>query len=167
MSDNRNMILAIALSALVLFGWSFLSDRFFPTANPPSTKMVDGKQVPLPKPLADPAADAPSAIRDRRQVLAETPRVRIESPSLRGSVNLRGAKIDDLVLTRHRENIADNSPPIRLFSPSGAPDAYYAGFGWTGEGLTLPGPDTQWTATGNRLAPGSPVTLSWNNGQGQ
>ena len=167
MSDNRNMILAIALSALVLFGWSFISDRFFPTANPPSTKVVDGKQVALPKPLADPAADAPSAIRDRRQVLAETPRVRIESPSLRGSVNLRGAKIDDLVLTGHRENIADNSPPIRLFSPSGAPDAYYAGFGWTGEGLTLPGADTQWTASGNRLAPGRPVTLSWNNGRGQ
>ncbi|MDP9415383.1 MAG: membrane protein insertase YidC, partial [Pseudomonadota bacterium] len=76
MNDSRNMILAIVLSALVLFGWSFISERYFPTANQPSTKIVDGKSVPLPKPQADPTADSPAAIRDRRIVLAETPRVR-------------------------------------------------------------------------------------------
>ena len=167
MSDNRNMILAIVLSALVLLGWSFLSERFIPTANPPSTKVVDGKQVPLPKPLADPAADSPAAIRDRRVVLAETPRLRIETPLLRGSINLRGARIDDLLLLKHREGLAKSSPPIRLFSPSGARDAYFASFGWTGEGVLLPATDTVWTASGTRLAPGQSVTLSWNNGRGQ
>jgi YidC/Oxa1 family membrane protein insertase len=166
-SDNRNMILAIVLSALVLLGWSFLSERFIPTANPPSTKVVNGKQVPLPKPHADPAADSPAAIRDRRIVLAETPRLRIETPLLRGSINLRGARIDDLLLLKHREGLAKNSPPIRLFSPSGAHDAYFASFGWTGDGVALPATDTMWTASGTRLAPGQPVTLSWNNGRGQ
>ncbi|HLL59201.1 MAG TPA: membrane protein insertase YidC [Allosphingosinicella sp.] len=167
MSDNRNMILAIVLSALVLFGWSFISERYFPTASEPSTKIVDGKQVPLPKPQADPTADVPAAIRDRRQVLAETPRLRIKTPLLQGSVNLRGARIDDLVLLRHRQDLAKNSPPIRLLSPGGAAQSYFASFGWTGEGIALPGPDTVWTASGNLLAPGSPVTLSWNNGNGQ
>ena len=167
MNDNRNMLLAIVLSALVLFGWSFLSDRFFPTANPPATKVVEGKQVALPKPLADPGADSPAAIRDRGVVLAETPRVRIATPRLSGSINLAGARIDDLVLTRHREGLAKDSPPIRLLSPSGAAGAYFASFGWSGEGLPLPGPTTVWTASGSRLAPGSPVTLSWNNGAGQ
>jgi len=166
-SDNRNMILAIVLSAIVLFGWSFISDRYFPTASEPSTKIVDGKQVPLPKPQADPTADAPAAIRDRRQVLAETPRLRIKTPLLQGTINLRGARIDDLVLLRHREGLAKNSPPVRLLSPGGAPQSYFASFGWTGEGIALPGPDTVWTASGNRLAPDSPVTLSWNNGSGQ
>ncbi len=167
MNDSRNMILAIVLSALVLFGWSFISERYFPTANQPSTKIVDGKSVPLPKPEADPTADSPAAIRDRRIVLAETPRVRIDTPLLQGSVNLKGARVDDLVLKKHRESIAKNSPPIRLLSPGGAPEAYFASFGWTGEGVLLPGPDTVWRPSGNRLAPGSPVTLSWNNGQGQ
>ncbi|HEV2748523.1 MAG TPA: membrane protein insertase YidC [Allosphingosinicella sp.] len=167
MSDHRNMILAIVLSAIVLFGWSFISERWLPTAGEPSTKIVEGKQVPLPLPQADPDADAPKAIRDRRQVLAETPRVRIDTASLQGSLNLQGAKIDDLVLTRHRQNIQRSSPPVRLFSPSGAPDAYFASFGWTGQGLSLPGPDTRWTASGNRLAPGNPVTLSWSNPTGQ
>ena len=165
MDNQRNMILAIVLSALVLFGWSALSDRFFPTANPPSTKVVDGRQVALPKPEASP--DPVSAIRDRAVVLGESPRLRIDTPRLQGSINLKGARIDDLVLPTYRETIKKDSPPIRLLSPAGTKDAYFAGFGWSGEGLILPGPDTVWTASAPLLAPGKPVTLSWENGESQ
>ncbi len=167
MNDSKNVILAIVLSLLVLVGWGFISERYFPTANPPSTTFVNGKQVPLPKPEADPTADGPRAIRSRQQVIGETPRVRIQSPRLAGSVNLRGARIDDLVLTQHMQNISQNSPPVRLFSPAGAPQPYFGSFGWTGEGVAVPGPDTVWRASGDVLAPGRPVTLSWDNGQGQ
>ncbi|HWH22745.1 MAG TPA: membrane protein insertase YidC, partial [Allosphingosinicella sp.] len=167
MNDSRNMILAIVLSALVLFGWSFIAERYFPTANEPSTKVVDGKQVPVAKPQADPAADAPQALRQREQVIAETPRVAIKTPRVQGTINLKGARIDDLVLTTHRESLGKDSPPIRLLSPGGAPGAYFASFGWTGQGMQLPGPDTVWKASGNQLTPQSPVTLSWTNGQGQ
>jgi YidC/Oxa1 family membrane protein insertase len=161
------MILAVVLSALVLFGWGFMADRWFPPAAAPSTKSVDGKQVALPKPQADPAADSPTAMRDRQVVLAETPRLAIATPRLQGSVNLKGARIDDLVLTTHRESLSLNSPPIRLLSPGGARDAYFASFGWSGDGVSVPGPDTVWQASGNRLAPGAPVRLSWDNGGGQ
>ena len=161
------MILAVVLSALVLFGWTFISERWFPTANPPVTKVEDGKSVPLPKPQADPAADTPQALRDRRVVLGETPRVAIASPRLQGSINLKGARIDDLVLITHRESIQPNSPPIRLLSPAGTPGAYFASFGWAGDTGRVPGPDTVWTPSGDRLTPGSPVTLGWDNGQGQ
>ena len=167
MSEHRNMILAIVLSAIVLFGWSFVTERWFPVANEPSTKAVQGKQVAVPKPQEDPTADGPAAIKDRRQVLAETPRVAIDTPRLKGSLNLRGGQIDDLVLTNHRESLEPNSPPIRLLSPRGTRDAYFAGFGWTGEGVAVPGPHTVWTANGNRLTPGAPLRLSWDNGQGQ
>ncbi|PTQ08586.1 membrane protein insertase YidC [Sphingomonas oleivorans] len=164
MENQRNLILAIVLSALVLLGWTLLSDRFLPTANPPSTKVVDGKVVPLPQPEALPAAPT---IRDRAVVIADTPRVRIETPRLAGSINLKGARIDDLVLSTYKETIAKDSKPVRLLSPGGAPDAYFTGFGWTGDGVTLPGPDTVWQASGDVLAPGKPVTLNWANGRGQ
>jgi YidC/Oxa1 family membrane protein insertase len=161
------MILAIVLSMIVLFGWTYVAEQWFPTANPPATKTVDGKQVPLPQPQADPAADAPLAIRKRETVLAETPRVAISTPRLRGSINLRGARIDDLVLTTHTESMAKDSPPIRLLSPAGSPDAYFAAFGWSGEGIRLPDSTTVWTAAGTELAPGKPVSLTWDNGEGQ
>ena len=95
------MILAIVLSAIVLLGWGLVTEYFFPVANPPATKIEQGKQVALPQP--GPGSHAPAAIRDRRIVLTETPRVQIASSHLAGSINLAGARIDDLVLLRSRE----------------------------------------------------------------
>jgi YidC/Oxa1 family membrane protein insertase len=165
--NQRNMILAIVLSAIVLIGWSFASSHFFPTANPPATKIEGGKETVVANPAADPAADSPAAIRNRTIVLAETPRVIIKTPLLAGSLNLKGARIDDLVLTNYSETIKKDSPPIRLLSPGGAPDAYFAGFGWSGDGVDLPGPTTVWTASGKELTPAAPVTLNWTNATGQ
>jgi YidC/Oxa1 family membrane protein insertase len=167
-NENKNMLLAIVLSAIVLLGWGFVSETWFPTANPPATRIEKGREVPVAQPHADPAADSPRAMRDRQVVLAETPRVRIETPRLSGSINLKGARIDDLLLVTERETIARNSPPIRLFSPAGARDSYFAEFGWTPqEGLRGPDANTVWQTSGQRLTPSTPVTLRWNTGQGQ
>lgn len=167
MNDNKNMILAVVLSAIVLFGWGFVSDRYFPTATPPAATAEKGRPAPAAQPRPDPAAEATRAIRDRRTVLAETPRVEIATPRLAGSINLKGARIDDLVLTTEREGIDRRSPPVRLFSPSGTPHAYFGSFGWTGQGLAVPDGNSVWQASGARLTPATPVTLSWNNGRGQ
>ena len=160
--DSRNLIVAVLLSALVLIGWTMLSQRLFP----PSTKVVAGRQIALPNAQA-PAPSGAVTVRDRAIVLRESPRVPIATPRLAGSIDLRGARIDDLVLVTERETIAKDSPPIRLLSPSGAADSYFAGWGWSGEGLALPGPDTVWAASGGTLVPGRPVTLHWDNGHGQ
>jgi YidC/Oxa1 family membrane protein insertase len=160
------MITALVLSALVLLGWALLSDKFFPTANKPATQIVNGKSVPVTPPAVA-ASNAPAQVRDRNVVLASSPRVKILTPKLAGSINLKGAQIDDLTLTTQRETIAKDSPPVRLFSPEGTQNAYFARFRWTGSGVALPDDNTMWTATGDVLAPGKPVTLTWMNGQGQ
>jgi YidC/Oxa1 family membrane protein insertase len=166
-NDNRNMLLAIVLSALVLIGWSFLSDQFFPTAGPQTQQVEDGKVKPAPAPQAAPAADSSQAVRPRDQVLAQSPRIRIETPRLEGSINLKGAQFDDLVLVRERETIGKNSPPVRLLSPTGARDSYVAQFGWAGQGVAAPDANSVWTASAPVLEPGRPVTLSWSNETGQ
>lgn len=163
--DSRNFVLFALFAALILFGWPVVTQRFFPTANPPVTKVEDGKINPLPQPGADPTADSPAALRNRQTVLGDTPRVRIQTPTLQGSINLKGARIDDLVLTRYKETVAKNSPPIRLLSPAGAPGAYFAGFGW--RGVDAPPADTVWQASAPVLAPGRPVTLTAANAAGQ
>jgi len=164
--DKQNFVLFAVIAALILFGWPLIQNKFFPS-NPPATKIVDGKQVPVPNPAADPTADGPAATRDRRVVLAESPRVRIETPRLRGSINLKGARIDDLVLIDYKETVAKNSPPIRLLSPAGAPDAYFAGFGWRTDGLQPPAADAVWTASAPVLSPGKPVNLDATGPGGQ
>jgi YidC/Oxa1 family membrane protein insertase len=161
------MLLAIVLSALVLIGWSLLSDKIFPTAAPQTQHVENGKVKPVPQPQADPTADAPRVIRNREAVLAESPRVQVETPNLEGSINLKGARIDDLVLVDHGESIAKDTKPVRLLSPAGAPQAYFAQFGWTGQGIATPDANSVWTASAPVLAPGKPVTLSWTNPAGQ
>ncbi len=166
--DQKNFILFAVFAALILFGWPAIMSRFFPQPAP-ATKIEAGKSVAVPNPSDQPTAVAPSAVRDRDVVLAETRalRVPIDTPKLKGSINLKGAQIDDLVFTQYRETVAKNSPPVRLLSPAGAPEAYFAGFGWQDGGLKPPSTDTVWHATGTMLAPGKPVTLDADNGQGQ
>src|SRR3954453_8979192 len=154
------MIFAVGLSALVLLGWSWAANKYFPTAHPPSAKVENGKQTPLPQPEAQPTATSPKALQSRATALGANPRVRILTPSLQGSINLKGAQIDDLTLLRQRETIAKDSPPVRLLSPLGAPGAYIASFGWTGQANPVPTLDTLWTADKTSLSPGHPVTLS-------
>ncbi|HEU4696827.1 MAG TPA: membrane protein insertase YidC [Sphingomicrobium sp.] len=162
MNDSKNLILAVVLSALVLLGWTWAANTFFPTANPPSTKVVNGKQQPIPQPQAQPqpAPSTPKTLQSRQQVLASTPRVQIHTPSLEGSINLKGAQIDDLQLVRQKQTIAKDSPPVRLLSPIGAPGAYMASFGWTAQGAAAPDLNTVWTADHSTLTPGHPVTLT-------
>ena len=164
MNDNRNMILAIVLSALVLLGWSLLAERWFPTAAPQTQRVENGKVKPLPQPASSPAA--PHALRARPVVIAATPRVRFQTDSLSGSINLKGARIDDVVMLKHRLTVDPKSPPVPLLSPQGARAASFVGFGWNGDGVAVPGPDTVWQASSQRLAPGQPVLLSWTNPAG-
>ena len=171
MNENRNMILAIVLSAVVLLGWTMLSEKFFPTTPPAQTQKVE-KAAPqaAPAPQASAIEAAPQTakkLQPRSEVLSAGPRVQIATPSLRGSINLTGARFDDLVLVKERQTIAEDSPPVRLLSPAGAPGAYFATFGWTGQGLQVPSPDTVWTTNSAALRPGNPVTLSWTNSTGQ
>ena len=164
MNDNRNMILAIVLSALVLIGWSLLAERWFPTAAPQTQRVEDGKVKPLPQPAGSPSA--PQALRARSVVIGSSPRVRFQTASLSGSINLKGARIDDVVMLRHRATVDRKSPPVPLLSPQGARAASFVGFGWSGDGVSLPGPDTVWQASSQVLEPGKPVRLNWTNPAG-
>src|SRR4029079_2466904 len=158
------MILAIVLSLLVLVGWSFVAERWFPTAHPQTQKVENGKVKPLAPPSTSPAA--PQALQPRSAVIASTPRVRFQNSSISGSINLKGARIDDLVMLKHRVTISPKSGPVPLLSPQGAKAASFVGFGWSGDGVAVPGPDTIWQANGSELAPGKPLALTWTNPAG-
>jgi len=160
-NDNKNLILAVVLSALVLLGWTWAANKYFPASNPQTTKVEAGKQKPLPQPSAEPApASSPRVLKSISAAIGSSPRVAIRTPSLQGSINLKGAQLDDLLLVNERQTLAKDSPPVRLLSPLGAPNAYIAEFGWTAQGAQVPGLDTVWTADNEQLVPGHPVTLS-------
>jgi YidC/Oxa1 family membrane protein insertase len=180
--DNRNLLIAIVLSVAVLLGWNVFFAPPTPqrtpattaqpsggTATPtnaPSPSQAGGPSVPVPGTLPAPGAAAPAAV-SREAALAASPRIAIDTPSIRGSINLRGGRIDDVALKNFRETVDPRSPNIVLFSPAGSQTPYYADFGWVGgQPGAQPGPDTVWTADNTTLTPSRPVTLTFDNGQG-
>lgn len=116
---------------------------------------------------AAPAA-AQSADLPRPAALAASPRAPIDTPSLSGSVSLRGARIDDLFLKDYRQRVEKTSPPVELLRPEGARYAWFADIGWTGQNLAgVPTPDTVWTlVSGDRLAPGQPLVMRHQGANG-
>ena len=180
--NNRNFILAIVLSMVVLFGWQF----YFVPETPPQEQQTQEQSeqgppsaggeaqqpssAPQPGASSAPQPEGSPTGQTREQALATSPRIKIDTPSVRGSIALKGARIDDLTLKDYRVTVDPNSEQVILLSPAGGPHAYYAERGFVGPGgsnLTLPSADTLWTTEGQgALTPNSPITLSYDNGEG-
>ena len=167
--NNKNFILAIVLSMAIIFGWQYfyakpLADKVQQEATPAQTTTTAATTAQVP------GAVQPAVAITREQALANSPRVKIETPELQGSINLAGAQLDDLHLVKYRETINSASPTIVLLSPAGTPNAFFAeqGFvGATGTTAKLPDAKTIWTAEPNAvLGVEKPVTLTWDNGAG-
>lgn len=193
MSTQRNLIIALAVSFVILLAFHVFYER-------PQMERAYLRQVELQKqreaqpltpgtdrpgqtssvpvaPTVQPGGNTDAPIPDRPAqaglsrdaALALAPRVQINTPQLQGSIALVGGRIDDLKFTKYRETIDPTSPEIVLLSPAGGPQPYYAEFGWTtapGQSVDLPGPNSTWRADAKVLTPEKPVTLSWDNGKG-
>lgn len=172
--NNKNLILATALSVLVLIGWFY----FFPPPEPPvtadpnattATETAPVANVPVATTAATEAAATTNGV--EASEASDAPRVDIETARLKGSISLQGGRIDDLSLKNYRETLAEDSDIVHLFKPTGTAGSYYALYGWApGAGLGLdavPGANTVWTAPqGATLTENTPVTLTWDNGAG-
>ena len=165
--NQRNVLLAVVLSALLLLGWDALVGYLYPDARNPAQPRVD---TPAEQARANAAPtkhsrtgglDAAGLALERRELktaLAGGGRVPIDAPRLAGSINLAAGTIDDITLKTYRETVEKGSDPVRLFSPEGTPAQQFAEFGFLTNGARLPaGP---WQADGAKLTPTTPVTLS-------
>ncbi len=191
MTDNRNTILAVILSGLVLIAWQYFYNmpqmerqraqtQAQTELNKPSPQTAPGSTAPgstTPQPGATPSATTPAGqpgaaapVVSRDAAIAASPRIKIETPRLSGSIALKGARIDDLSLEKFRDTVDPKSPAIVLFSPSNTAHPYYAEFGWvaaSGSTARLPDRDTVWQQEGSgALSPSNPVTLKYDNGEG-
>ena len=185
MTDNRNVILAIVLSILVLFGWQFF------VAGPQLQRAQQQQEIAAAQAAADaalaipataaPAAGTPAAVEaalasntvypDRATAIAATQRVTIDTHELQGSINLTGALLDDIELKQYRETVDPDSPIITLLTPAGVHGAYYIEQGWVaanGATIALPDKASVWSVEGanTSLTEATPVTLKFDNGAG-
>ena len=173
-NQNRNFILAMALSLGVILIWSVL---FPPTDLPVAPEATEpgvaadatGADIALTPPTA--ATADPTGPEAAPEAAAETPRIAIDTPALAGSISLTGGRLDDLELLNYFDTLEPESPNVRLLSPVGEAGAYYALYGWTPGGNLgfedVPGANTLWSVeSGDTLTVDTPVTLRWDNGAG-
>ena len=193
MENNSNTFLAIGLSIIVIVAWQYFyvgprveseqraaqieaqrqlekknvnpdvsSDKSVPTS-------TDNSAQKTPADIPGSQQTRNSDKLSRQEAIDKGQRVSLETDSLVGSINLKGARIDDLRLKKYRETIEAGSPLIELLSPNGTQNAYFAEFGFAGDKVVggVPGPDTVWKVEGaNHLGKGDAISLSWANSKG-
>lgn len=186
MENNRNFYITIVLSVLILGLWQYFyvlprSERQAEATRIEEQRAAEQKKAAeAANPGGTTAPAAPGAIPNapgtyvttpegRAQEVAKTARVKIDTPSLSGSINLTGGRLDDLKLKHYTETVDKTSPQIQLLNPQALPTGYYAEIGFVGSDTTgtVPGPETVWSVDGNAtLTPATPVTLTFTNDKG-
>ncbi len=169
--ENRNVIIAVILSTAILIGWSMYFEN--PDEAQRKRLEIQGKtetQTNIQKPETPQTTKAnPTKAISRGEALKEGDRVSIENSNLAGSISLRGAIIDDIVLKNYRETLDKNSKPIVVLSPKKSDEGYFVESGWatTKSDIKVPDNNSIWQIRdGKKLTPTSPVTLEWTNREG-
>jgi len=179
--EQKNLLLAIIFSVAIMLGWqAYFGEKPSPTpkkeasntTNP--TKGVSSDAPPAPGTMTKSSelpslgqADPNSKTNDQTNILNASPRIKINSPKLTGSISLKGAQFDDLTLTGYKETIEADSKNVKLLAPVNGNSGYLATLGWWSTSQTkIPNKNTIWKANKNTLSPENPVTLSWINSDG-
>lgn len=170
MTEQKNVVLAVIISFLVLFGYQYFFEM--PRLEKlrlaqQQAELIEGPQNPVAAFGEQSAHPVPAAPVTRDDALRQGPRLGVANDAVAGSLALRGLRLDDLRLLNYREELAKDSPNVTLLSPSGTEHPYFIELGWTAPaGVRVPTADTLWQASAERLTPAQPVTLRWDNGAG-
>ena len=160
MENQKNLFLAIIISMAIIFGFQLLVPQ--PERVPVTEETNTQESVSL-----DIQGTTSAILLDRNQVLEETVRVTFDNSKIKGSINLEGGIIDDLVLEEYRETLDPTSDFIGFLNPLGSEDAYYLDTGWVSpdSSIELPNNKSKWTADKSSIGINDPVKITWTNSQ--
>jgi len=155
-----NLLAAIALSVAIIFGWQHFFEKPRLVKLQEQSAVYNQQMGNLKKQSANVEKEM---VVDRQQAIVANSRVQIKSELLSGSISLKGLRFDDLTLLKYKQEIAENSPAVELFSPSNSENAYFAEVGWWGKdkSVTYPDSTTNWQTDNAQLVAGSSVNLYW------
>ena len=188
--NNSNFLMAVVLSLGVLLGWQFFvveprlaeerarqlaaAEEIAAFAENQGTGASSDSALRAPDitgaPTVNGAAPAPLKKPNLDNSFADSPRLKIETDQLSGSIALMGARFDDLILADYAESLATDAPRQRILQAENEFGHWQVHHGWVGaEGadITLPGPTSLWRVVdGSVLTPTSPVTIAHTTPEG-
>ena len=164
MNEQRNLYLAIGISIAIIISFQFI----FPSQPIQNTSIENEESLEPATSIDGQKNQIVNEIKTRDEILIETDRVTFKNSSIEGSINLKGAILDDLILSKYKTSLDDESDNIRLLLPDGTANPYYIETGWKelkDSNTEIPDLETVWKTNGLELNPSKPVTLSWTNNQ--
>jgi len=165
--QNKNFLKATVLSFMVILTWLILFPPEPPADPETTTEVASDATQSVETPDVGVTSTTTAPAQPTEDATVEAARIAIETPELSGSLSLQGGRLDDVYLTEYRETNEEDAETVRLLRPQGENDAYLAVFGWAGNGVNVPDPDTLWSIeSGDKLTQETPVVLVWDNGQG-
>ncbi|MDA8547824.1 membrane protein insertase YidC [Candidatus Pelagibacter bacterium] len=163
--DTKNVVAAISLSAAVIVLYSLF---FAPEPVPRSENLSEKDKI-------EKNSDAPSLEQtenlvkiSRNEAVVQNERVSFENNSIKGSISLKGAIIDDLTFKQYNTELNSNENVV-LLNPRNIEDGYFieSGFVTSDKNIDIPNSESVWTVKGNsKLTEQTPIKLSWTNNQG-
>ena len=168
---NRNLITTFILVCVLMGAWFYFYELPQRRALYAQKQKAQIEAAQKQKETPGLAATAPEIAKPkpREEVISNAPRIKLDTPNLHGSINLKGARLDDITLAKYKQTMAKNSPEVVLLSPPGTDDTSFIETGWVAadKNIKVPDADSVWKLSGNStLSPGNPVTLEWDNSQG-
>ena len=159
MKEHNNLIAAVLLSTLIIFGWNWFFEK--PKIEQKTTKTIEKaiKKNKIEKINQQQLISNESSISNTKDH-----RIAIQNDKIIGSLNLKGIKFDDLQLKQYKDSLDKNSENVTLLSPINTNSRYFIDFGWLSQDdITLPDANTIWQSDKKTLTPNSPITLSWKS----
>jgi YidC/Oxa1 family membrane protein insertase len=161
--DGNNVLWAMLLCILVLASWQYFIAV-------PQMKALRASQSSTRQIGVAPSLSGVKISKRPEPIATNEERLRITTPSVNGSLLLRGARFDDLRLRKFRTTTDPKSPEVVLLAPQTSSDSSYVEMGWLAGGLAktaMPDAATEWKLVGGtQIDPSHPVLLEWDNGQG-
>ena len=177
--ETRNLILAIVLSVGILLLWTV----FIEAPRQQINQSIESGQQDSIGEIAELETEELNQIEEDLGIkkqsfetlensLQSSARVNIDTQSLEGSINLKGLKIDDIVLTKYQETLDENSPNIRVLSPLSTENGYEVTFGWLKDknaNFETPTSESEWKliSSSNTLRENNELEFEWSNNTGQ
>ena len=164
MNEQRNLYLAIGISIAIIIFFQIL----LPTQPIQSPSLEENETLEPATSIDEQNKKTVETIKSREDVLSTTKRISFKNSSVEGSINLKGAIIDDLILSKYKTSLEPGSKNIQLLLPDGTANPYYIETGWKelkNTNIDLPNLDTEWESDSPNLTPTNPVSLTWTNNQ--
>jgi YidC/Oxa1 family membrane protein insertase len=163
MDNQRNLIIAVAISVAIMFGFQYF---FGKSATERQQEAQQAQQVTPPSPAQAPSAPSTSAPGSSAPQPASPAPATVGVPADAGA--LKGVRFDELSLEDYHETVDPSSPTIKLLDRPSSQNPYFAEYGWLAQDKNMPVPtaDTVWQADSDTLTPAKPVNLTWDNGKG-